>query len=325
MSFKIGDVLIENQVLLAPMAGVTNAAFFYIAKKYGAGLLSSEMISDKGIIHNNKNTLNLLKFDTSIRPFSLQLFGSKKEELSEAAFKAYEIVKPDIIDINMGCSVPKILRSSSGVSLMNDPDYVYEIVKAVKEKVPCPVTIKIRSGLTHETMNYLDVAKSAEKAGAGAIIFHPRTKSDLFKNKADWTQIKILKDNLKIPVIGSGDIKTPEDAKRMLDETGCDAVMIGRCALGNPFIFEEVNDFLKKGEYREITDQEKFDTIKEHFSYLLKLKDEKAAVLEMRSQAAWYVKGMINSANFKAKLNLVKTKKELLDLFDSYQKEILNY
>jgi len=320
---KIGNVEIKNKIVLAPMAGVTNEAFFYVAKKYGAGLLCSEMVSDKGLIYNNQNTKDLLKFDESLHPFSIQIFGSKKEELAEAAKIVYETAHPDIIDINMGCSVHKVFRNGSGVALMADPDYVYEIVKAVKEAVPIPVTIKIRSGLEHKNMNFLEVAKKAEEAGCDAIALHPRTKSDLFRGQANWNQIKELKENLSIPVIGSGDIKTPEDAKRMLDETGCDFAMIGRSAMGNPFIFKEINDYLETGKYNTVTNEEKFQTMLDHFVHLKNLKSERVAVMEMRTHAAWYVKGMKDSSVFKVKLNETKTEEELYTLINEYKKRIL--
>ena len=238
---KIGNVEIKNKVILAPMAGVTNEAFFFICKKYGAGLLCSEMVSDKGILFKNEKTLSLLKFDESLHPFSIQLFGNDPKELGEAAKVAVELGHPDIIDINMGCSVPKIYKNGSGAALLKTPEKIYEIVKALVNSVDVPITIKIRSGIDHKNTNYIEVAKAAERAGASAIAFHPRTKTDLFNGKADWSQLKELKEAVKIPVIGSGDIKTPEDAKRMLDETNVDYVMIGRAAMGNPFIFKEIN------------------------------------------------------------------------------------
>lgn len=323
MSFKIGNVEIKNRIVLAPMAGITNEAFFYITKKYGAGLLCSEMVSDKGLIYRNQKTLNLLKFDESLHPFSIQIFGNNKEELLEAAKIVEEVAHPDIIDINMGCSVPKIYKAGSGVSLMKNPKYVGEIVKALVDNLSTPITIKIRSGYSHDTINYLEVAKEAEKAGCSAIAIHPRTKTDLFKGKANYEHIKILKENLSIPVIGSGDIKTPEDAKRMLDETGCDAVMIGRAAQGNPFIFKEIEEYLNTGSYSLISNTEKFDTMKEHFYHLKDLKGEKLAVLEMRSHAAWYVKGMKDSAIFKSELNKVSNETELLNLIDLFKNKII--
>jgi len=321
---KIGNVEIKNKVILAPMAGVTNEAFFFICKKYGAGLLCSEMVSDKGILFNNEKTLSLLKFDESLHPFSIQLFGNDPKELSEAAKIACNIGHPDILDINMGCSVPKIFKNGSGSALLKDPKKVYDIVKSLVESVDIPITIKIRSGLDHKHMNYIEIAKQAERAGASAIAFHPRTKTDLFSGKADWSQLKELKQAISIPVIGSGDIKTPEDAKRMLDETGVDYVMIGRAAMGNPFIFKEINDYLEKGYYEKVSNEEKFDTMLEHFKYLKETKSEHIAVLEMRTHAAWYVKGMKESAMFKNKLNECSTEQELLNLVNDYKERILN-
>ena len=321
---KIGNVEIKNKVILAPMAGITNEAFFYVAKKYGAGLLCSEMVSDKGLIYNNQNTIDLLKFSDDLHPYSIQLFGSDKDELSEAAKIVLEHANPDIIDINMGCSVPKVYRNGSGSALLKDPDKVYEIVKAVKDAVKIPVTIKIRSGIDHKHLNFIEIGKAAERAGASAITIHPRTKSDLFRGNANWNHIKELKEALSIPVIGSGDIKTPLDAKRMLDETGCDFVMIGRAAMGNPFIFKEINDYLNTGTYKEVDLNQKFDTMLEHLDHLINLKSEKVAVLEMRSHAAWYVKGLKNSADFKRSLNQITTKKELLDLINEYKNKLMN-
>lgn len=322
---KIGNVLIENKVILAPMAGVTNEAFFYVARKYGAGLLCSEMVSDKGLIYHNEKTLSLLKFDDSLRPFSIQIFGSKKEELRDAAIMVEKIAHPDIIDINMGCSVPKILKSGAGAALLKDPNHIYEIVKEVVDAVSVPVTVKIRSGFDHRNENFIEVGKAIERAGAKAVALHPRTKTDLFKGNANWNQIKELKEALSIPVIGNGDIKTPEDAKRMLDETGCDFVMIGRAAMGNPFIFKEINDYLNTGKYEKVSDDIKFDTMIEHFNHLEELKSEKVAVMEMRTHAAWYVKGMRESAIFKNKLNEITTRRELEKLVNNYRNRIKEY
>ena len=316
---KIGNVEIKNKVILAPMAGVTNEAFFFICKKYGAGLLCSEMVSDKGILFKNEKTLSLLKFDDSLHPFSIQLFGNDPKELSEAAKVAVKLGHPDILDINMGCSVPKIYKNGSGAALLKSPEKIYEIVKVLVESVDVPITIKIRSGIDHKHMNYIEVAKAAERAGVSAIAFHPRTKTDLFSGEADWRQLKELKEAVNIPVIGSGDIKTPEDAKKMLDETGVDYVMIGRAAMGNPFIFKEINDYLETGSYQKVTNEEKFNTMLEHFEYLKKTKNAHIAVLEMRTHAAWYVKGMKESALFKNKLNEACSEEELLDLVNKYK------
>ena len=325
MSFKIGNVLIKNQTVLAPMAGYTNEAFFYVVYKYGAGLLSSEMVSDKGLIYGSENTFKLLKFDPNIRPFSIQLFGNDPIEMAKAAKIVEEKAHPDIIDINMGCSVPKIFKNGSGSALLKDPQKVYDICRAVVDAVKVPVTAKIRAGITHDSINCLEIGKAIEKAGCSAISIHPRTKSDLFSNSADWSLIKLLKDNLSIPVIGSGDVKTPEDAKRMLDETGCDAVMIGRAALGNPFIFKQINDYLNTGHYEEISNELKFETMLDHLDYLINLKGEKIAVLEMRTQSAWYVKGMKGASFFKKRLNDCIKKEDLVSLIKEYRKEICGF
>lgn len=323
MSFKIGNVEIKGRILLAPMAGYTNEAFFYVCKKYGASLLSSEMISDKGLIYSNDKTINLTKFDDSLHPFSIQLFGNDKDSLRDAAKILVEKARPDIIDINMGCSVPKVYKNGSGSALLKTPEKIGEIVKELSTNIGVPITIKIRSGINHKTLNYLEVGKIAEENGASAIIFHPRTKSDLFSGKADWNQIKELKEHLSIPVIGSGDIKTPQDAKRMLDETGCDAVMIGRAALGNPFIFKEINEYLEKGSYTPVSFEEKFETLLEHYNHLVERKGERIATLEARSFASFYVKGMPNATYFKSALNKITTKEEFYKLFNDFKDEVL--
>ena len=225
----------------------------------------------------------------------------------------------------MSCSPPKILKSGAGAALLKDPNHIYEIVKEVVDAVSVPVTVKIRSGFDHRNENFIEVGKAIERAGAKAVALHPRTKTDLFKGNANWNQIKELKEALSIPVIGNGDIKTPEDAKRMLDETGCDFVMIGRAAMGNPFIFKEINDYLNTGKYEKVSDDIKFDTMIEHFNHLEELKSEKVAVMEMRTHAAWYVKGMRESAIFKNKLNEITTRRELEELVNNYRNRIKEY
>ena len=324
MSFKIGNIEIKGKAILAPMAGYTNRAFFHLAYNYGASLLVSEMISDKGLIYNNDRTVNLLDFYQDERPFSVQLFGNDKDELVEAGRKVIEIAHPDIIDINMGCSVPKIYKNGSGSALLKDPKKIGEIVKAMVSNLDVPITIKIRSGINHQNVNCFEVAKEAEMAGCSAIVLHPRTKSDLFKGSPDMSLVKLLKDNLNIPVIASGDIKTPEDAKRVLDETGCDAVMIGRAALGNPFLFKQINDYLETGSYTTPTLEERFDALSLHIDELIKLKGEKVAVLEARSICPPYVKGMKGGVFFKKELLTCKTEKELKDLISEYKKMVIN-
>ena len=228
MSWYIGNVEIKNKIVLAPMAGICNSSFRRICKEMGCGLVYAEMVSDKAITYNNKKTLDMLYMTEEERPLAQQIFGSDKESFVIAAKYIYENMKPDIIDINMGCPVPKVaVRAQAGSALLKSPDKIYEIVKAVVESVPVPVTVKIRSGWDSKSINAVEVAKIVEKAGASAICVHPRTRSQGYSGKADWNIIKLVKENVNIPVIGNGDVKTPEDVKRMLDETNCDAVILG--------------------------------------------------------------------------------------------------
>ena len=232
MEWKIGNITIKNQVVLAPMAGISNSAYRRICKEMGCGLVYAEMVSDKAIMYGNQKTLDMLKMTDEERPLAQQIFGTDVDSFVKAAIYVYENMHPDIIDINMGCPVPKVaLRAQAGSALLKNPDKIFEIVKAVVEAVPIPVTVKIRSGWDYEHINAVEVAKIIEKAGASAICVHPRTRSQGYSGKADWNIIRQVKESVLIPVIGNGDIKTPMDAKRMLSETHCDAIMIGRGVL----------------------------------------------------------------------------------------------
>lgn len=306
--WKIGNVEIKNKVVLAPMAGISNSAFRTIAKEMGAGLIYAEMVSDKAISYGSEKTKGMLYMTDFERPISQQIFGSDKESFVIAAKYIYENMKPDIIDINMGCPVPKVaLKNQAGSALLKSPDKVYEIVKAVVDAIPIPVTVKIRSGWDFNSINAVEIAKKIEEAGAKAICVHPRTRSQGYSGNADWNIIKLVKESVSIPVIGNGDIKSCYDAKRMLDETNCDAVMIGRGCLGNPWLIKECVDYLELGvEPRKITKEDKLNMIDKHFDYLLKTKVEKVAVLEMRSHIAWYLKGIPGAA--KVKDDIFKTK-----------------
>ena len=306
--WKIGNVEIKNKVVLAPMAGISNSAFRTIAKEMGAGLIYAEMVSDKAITYGSKKTQDMLYMTDFERPITQQIFGSDKESFIIAAKYIYENMKPDIIDINMGCPVPKVaLKNQAGSALLKSPDKVYEIVKAVVDSVPIPVTVKIRSGWDFNSINAVEIAKKIEEAGASAICVHPRTRSQGYSGNADWNIIKLVKESVNIPVIGNGDIKSCYDAKRMLDETNCDAIMIGRGCLGNPWIIKECVDYLEKGiEPKELTKEDKLNMIDKHFDYLLKTKPEKVAVLEMRSHIAWYLKGITGAS--KVKDDIFKTK-----------------
>ena len=275
MEWNIGNVKIKNQVVLAPMAGVCNSAYRKICKEMGCGLVYAEMVSDKAITFSNKKTLDMLYMEEEERPLTQQIFGSDKDSFVEAAKYIYENMKPDIIDINMGCPVPKVaVRAQAGSALLKNPEKIYDIVKAVVEAVPIPVTVKIRSGWDSNHINAVEVAKIIEKAGASAICVHPRTRSQGYSGKADWNIIKQVKDAVAIPVIGNGDIKTPEDAKNMLDSTGCDAVMIGRGVLGNPWLIKNTINYLENKPLIDVSVSDRVDMCLKHLSYLEELKND---------------------------------------------------
>lgn len=322
--FKIGNVEIKNKVVLAPMAGICNNAFRRIIKEMGCGLIYAEMVSDKAIMYENDKTLDMLYMTDFERPIAQQIFGSDKESFVIAAKKIYETMHPDIIDINMGCPVPKVaLRSQAGSALLKDPLKVKEIVQAVVASVPIPVTVKIRSGWDSDHINAVEIAKIVEEAGASAIAIHPRTRSQQYSGNADWNIIKQVKESVKIPVIGNGDIKSCYDVKRMLDETGCDAIMIGRGVLGNPWLIKNCVSYLEDGVLPEpVTDLEKIDMIIKHFDYLLKIKPEHIAIKEIRSHVAWYLKGIKNSVNVKTQIFKCTTKEQIIDIIDNFRKEL---
>ncbi len=321
--FKIGNIEIKNNVVLAPMAGISNSAYRTIIKEMGCGLIYAEMVSDKAITYGSKKTIDMLYMTDFERPISQQIFGSDKESFVTSAKYIYENMKPDIIDINMGCPVPKVaVRAQAGSALLKDPDKVYEIVKAVKEAVPCPVTVKIRSGWDENSINAVEIAKVIEKAGADAIAVHPRTRAQGYSGKANWNIIKEVKENVNIPVIGNGDILTCYDAKRMLDETGCDAIMIGRGVLGNPWLIKECIEYLEdKKEPKEVSVEEKINMIKYHIELLRKTKCDKLALLEIRSHASWYLKGIKNSSKLRTDICKAKKIEELLNLIEEFLRE----
>ena len=319
--FKIGNLEIENNVCLAPMAGVCNSAFRRIVKEYGAGLLFAEMVSDKALMYDSEKTKKMLYMTEEERPIAQQIFGSDKESFVIAAKKVYELMHPDIIDINMGCPVPKVaLRAQAGAALLKNPEKVKEIVEAVVNAVPCPVTVKIRSGWDKNNINAVEIAKIVEEAGASAITVHPRTRAQGYEGFADWSIIKKVKENVNISVIGNGDIKSVDDAIRMFNETNCDAIMIGRASLGNPYIFKQISHYLKTHEILgEQTKNEKIDMCLKHMKYLLEIKNEKVAILEMRTHAAWYIKGMKDSTIVKNKIFKCETKEELEKVLLDYK------
>ena len=316
--WKIGNIEIKNRVVLAPMAGYSNTTFRKIIKSMGAGLIYAEMVSDKAIIYDSKKTLDMLKMSDEERPIAQQIFGNDKDDLLKAALIIEENMHPDIIDINMGCPVKKIVSQGSGSALLKDPNKIYEIVKNLVDNLHTPVTVKIRLG--YDKINVLEVAKKIEEAGAKAITVHARTQKDFYSGNALWEYIKLVKDNLSIPVIGNGDIRSPEDALRMLKETGCDAVMIGRGVLGNPWLIRQTVDYLEKGTYeKNVPNQEKIDMMRTHLSILEKDKDEKRALLEIRSNILFYLKGMPRSKEMKNEFMKCNTKDEILNLINEYE------
>jgi len=320
--FKIGNIEIKNKIVLAPMAGISNSAYRTIIKEMGAGLIVAEMVSDKAIMYGSKKTKDMLYMTDFERPISQQIFGSDKESFVIAAKYIYENMKPDIIDINMGCPVPKVAVSSqAGSALLKHPDKVYEIVKSVVKSVPIPVTVKIRSGWDENSINAVQIAKVVEEAGASAITVHPRTRKQGYSGKADWNIIKQVKENVKIPVIGNGDIKSCYDAKKMLDETNCDAVMIGRGVLGNPWLIKECVEYLGEGILpKEIPIEEKINMIKRHLQLLIETKPYKVAMLEIRSHAAWYLKNLPNTKILKETIFKTNNHEELIKILDEYLK-----
>lgn len=318
--WKIGNVKISNQIVLAPMAGISDSAFRRIAKEMECGLVVAEMVSDKAILYGSQKTIDMLYMKDEERPISQQIFGSDKESFVYAAKYIEQHMHPDIIDINMGCPVPKVAtRAQAGSALLKDPNKVYEIVKAVVDSVNVPVTVKIRSGWDEKSINALEIAKVVEKAGASAITVHPRTRSQGYSGKANWDIIKQVKDNVHIPVIGNGDIKTCYDAKKMLVETGCDAVMIGRGLLGNPWLIKECLDYLDGKEVKEITIEERLDMILKHFNYLLDFQPEKTAVLKMRTHIGYYLKGILKE--YKQRFMKITTKEEFINLVNEVRNE----
>ena len=320
MSFYIGNVEIKSPIIVAPMAGISNKTFRSICKEFGAGLVVGEMVSDKAIVFGNEKTFKLLEMDEKERPISQQIFGSDIDSFVQAAKRVYELMHPDIIDINMGCPVPKVaIKNQAGSALLKNPKKIYEIVKAVVEAVPIPVTVKIRAGWDEKSINCIEVGKIIEKAGASAITLHARTRSQGYSGHADWSLIKSLVKAVNIPVIGNGDVISCYDAQKMLDETGCAGVMIGRGLLGNPWLIKECLEYLDCGKKPEpVSFADKIKMMKRHLHDLVQEKGEVAAVLEIRTHFLYYLKGMPNNAQVKTKICTAKTEQEINTILDDY-------
>lgn len=319
MEWKIGDVTIPNQVVVAPMAGVTNSAFRIICKEYGAGLVVCEMISDRGIMYKNKKTLDMMFVDPREHPMSIQIFGGTKETLVQAAKFVGQNTAADIIDINMGCPVNKVVKTDAGARWLLDPNKVYEMVSYVTDAVKKPVTVKMRTGWDKDHIYAVENALAAERAGASALAMHGRTRKQMYEGHADWNILKEVASQLHIPFMGNGDVRTPQDAKRMLEDVGADAVMMGRAVEGNPWILKQTTHYLQTGELlAEPTPEEKIATAKEHLHRLCELKGDRTGSHEFRGQATYYLKGISHSARTKVALCNADGEAQMDEIFDKF-------
>ena len=319
MKWKIRDIEIPNQIVLSPMAGDTNIAYRKICHDMGAGLVVGEMVSDKAIGFNNEKTLEMTRVIETEHPVSMQLFGHDIESMVNAAIFLDTKTECDIIDINMGCPVNKVIKAKAGSYLLQDPKYVNELVSSIVKAVKKPVTVKIRLGYDNEHINFIEVAKEIERAGASAITLHARTRTMFYSGEANWKYIKELKEAVSIPVIGNGDIRNAIDAKRMLDETGCDAVAIARAALGNPWIFKECVEYIDNGILIDKpTRKDVYDMIINHYNLLKELKGIHLATLEMRSHVSYYIKGLPGASKVKDLCNKETDFNKVLELLYKY-------
>ena len=322
MKWKIGNVEIPNQVVVAPMAGVTNSAFRVICKRFGAGYVVCEMISDRGIMYHNQRTLNMMDVDPEEHPMGIQIFGGTKETLVEAAKYVDQHTAADVIDINMGCPVNKVVKTDAGARWLLDPNKVYEMVSYVTDAVKLPVTVKMRTGWDDKHILAVENALAAERAGASAIAMHGRTRKQMYTGQADWNILKEVASQLKIPFMANGDVKTPEDAKKILDMTGATAAMIGRAAMGNPWMLKRTEHYLETGELLpEATPEQKIEMAKDHLNRLVDLKGEYVGVREFRGLSTYYIKGIPRAARTKVALVEAETLDEMNDIFDRFAEQ----
>ncbi len=316
---KIGNCKLDNNVFLAPMAGVTDLAFRIMCKRYGAGLVYTEMVSSKAMYYNDRKTMELIATDEKEQPFAVQIFGSDADIMAETAHKALS-TGAKILDINMGCPAPKVANNGDGSALLKNPELIGRIVRKVTDAVDVPVTCKIRSGfLEFNLENVINIAKTIEYNGASAICVHPRTRDMYYSGKADWSVIRAVKESVKIPIIGNGDIFKPSDALDMINQTGCDGVMVARGAQGNPFIFKQIIELFKTGKVSYVPDyMEKLSVLKEHIELLCRLKGEYIGVREARKHTAWYIKGLKDSARIRDMVCKAVSLNEIFNMIDEY-------
>lgn len=324
MSIKIGNVELQGNLFLGPMAGVTDLPFRLLCKEKGADLVCTEMISAKGLLYQNKNTEILMRIAEEERPAALQLFGSDPDILADMAMKI-EHRNFDLLDINMGCPVPKVVNNGEGSALMKDPKLIGRIVRKVSDAIHKPVTVKIRKGFDEENINAVEVARIAEENGAAAIAVHARTRAQFYSGKADWEIIRKVKEAVSVPVIGSGDVQTPEDARRMLEQTGCDGIMIARAARGNPWLFGQIKTYLASGVLLPKPDFDELrDMILRHGRLAIEYKGEYTGMREMRKHVAWYTAGYPGSSRLRNQVNDIETYEDLVRLLEDYRKHIEN-
>lgn len=322
--FSIGGIEMDNRVVLAPMAGICNSAFRLTVKEFGAGLVYAEMISDKGIVMKNEKTLSMLYIDERENPLSLQIFGGEKDTLVAAAKYVDQNISADIIDINMGCPVNKIIKCEAGARWLLDPNKIYEMVAAVVDNVKKPVSVKMRIGWDSDHILAVENAQAIERAGGAAVAVHGRTREQMYEGRANWDIIRDVKQSVSIPVIGNGDVETPQDAKRMLDETGVDGVMIGRAALGDPWMIYRTVEYLESGELKpEPSVREKIDVCLLHFERLAQLKGEHVAVREMRKHASWYLKNIRGNGRARTVINQIEDANELRAYLNLFAEEAM--
>lgn len=318
---KIGDMDFANNVFLAPMAGVTDKAFRILCREMGCGFVYTEMVSSKGLYYNSEKTRFMLDIDDREAPAGVQLFGSDPDIMGEMAAKVSKDKKVALVDINMGCPAPKIVKNCEGSALMKDLDLASRIIRSVAGNSSAPVTVKFRKGWDDDNINAVEFAVMAQESGAGAVSVHGRTRAQMYEGKADWDIIRRVKESVKIPVIGNGDIVSPEAARRMMDETGCDGILVARGAMGNPWIFKRINHYLQYGELLpEPTPCEKIDMAIRHIEMAVLFKGEAIGTREMRKHIAWYIKGLKNASPVKVLINSADKKDEMIEILLNYKR-----